>query len=254
MVSASLRTLIAVIALELVSAFSPAKPRHLVLIVADDLGYADLGYTGSEIRTPNIDGLANAGVKVANFYVQRACSPTRAALMTGRYNIRYGFQSGVLTDHNNYSLPLTETLLPQFVHRTLAAKTHAVGKWHLGYHRWEHTPTFRGFDSYLGCALSYRTTKLEPARGTPQSPAPARRLLGRRRLLHAPGKLRRLRPALGGSTGLRPQLLAAHVGGARHLLHASLHGPRRVPHRRARPNDQLVPLPTVPGLIRSRPD
>ena len=133
------------------TAFSPATPaRHVILIVADDLGYADLGYTGSQIATPNIDKLASQGVKLSDFYVQRACSPTRAALMTGRYNIRYGFQSGVLTDHNNYSLPLTETLLPEFVHRTRPSSTHAVGKWHLGYHQWEHTPTFRGFDSYLG--------------------------------------------------------------------------------------------------------
>ena len=115
-------------------------------------------------RTPQ----ANSGVKLGNFYVQRACSPTRAALLTGRYNIRYGFQSGVLTDHNNYSLPLTETLLPQFVQRTRAAKAHAVGKWHLGYHRWEHTPTFRGFDSYLGCALR----SPNPARYSEPEPEP----------------------------------------------------------------------------------
>ena len=67
--------------------------RHLVLIVADDLGSADLGYTGSDIITPNIDGLRSSGVELTNFYVQRACSPTRAALLTGRYNIRYGFQN-----------------------------------------------------------------------------------------------------------------------------------------------------------------
>ena len=58
--------------------------RHVVLIVADDLGYADLGSTGSGIATPNIDRLSSEGVSVANFYVQRACSPTRAALLTGR--------------------------------------------------------------------------------------------------------------------------------------------------------------------------
>ncbi|EOD26231.1 hypothetical protein EMIHUDRAFT_457393 [Emiliania huxleyi CCMP1516] len=134
-------------------ALSAASPpaKHLVLVVADDLGYADLGYAGSQIATPNIDKLASAGVKLAHFYVQRACSPTRGALLTGRYNIRYGFQSGVLTSQNNWSLPLDETLLPQFVKRVDArSKCHAVGKWHLGYHRWEHTPTFRGFDSYLG--------------------------------------------------------------------------------------------------------
>ncbi|KAL1504270.1 hypothetical protein AB1Y20_010679 [Prymnesium parvum] len=132
------------------SELHPQPPKHVVLIVADDLGYADLGYTGSNISTPHIDRLAADGVKLSNFYVQRACSPSRAALLTGRYNIRYGFQSGVLTDRNNYSLPLEETLLPQFVRRSVPSACHMVGKWHLGYQRWEHTPTFRGFDSFLG--------------------------------------------------------------------------------------------------------
>ena len=88
---------------------------------------------------------------MTTFYVQRACSPTRGALLTGRYNIRCGFQSGVLTDHNSWSLPLNETTLPQIVRRAKpSAACHMVGKWHLGYHRWEHTPTFRGFESFLG--------------------------------------------------------------------------------------------------------
>ena len=104
------------------------QPKHVVLIVADDLGSADLGYTGSLISTPHLDKLAGEGVKLANFYVQRACSPTRGALLTGRYNIRYGFQSGVLTDRNNFSMPLNETLLPQFFHRTVAGShCHMVG-------------------------------------------------------------------------------------------------------------------------------
>ena len=130
-------------------ALSAASPpaKHLVLVVADDLGYADLGYAGSQIATPNIDKLASAGVKLAHFYVQRACSPTRGALLTGRYNIRYGFQSGVLTSQNNWSLPLDETLLPQFVKRVDArSKCHAVGKWHLGFPTSSHMPLGRGFD------------------------------------------------------------------------------------------------------------
>ena len=127
-------------------------PKHVLLIVVDDLGSADLGYTGSLIRTPTIDALAASGVRLGSFYVQRACSPTRAALMTGRYNIRYGFQSGVLTDANAYALPLNETLLPAFVKRAAGgtARAHMVGKFHLGFASWRHTPTFRGFDSFLG--------------------------------------------------------------------------------------------------------
>ena len=133
------------------STTTTTTPKHILLIVVDGLGSADLGYTGSQIRTPNIDGLRAQGVALDSFYVQRACSPTRAALLTGRYNIRYGFQSGVLTDRNNYSLPLDEATLPQYVRRAVpAAACHMVGKWHLGYHQWENTPTFRGFDSFLG--------------------------------------------------------------------------------------------------------
>lgn len=106
-----------------------AAPKHVVFIVVDDLGSADLGFTGSQIATPNIDAMAASGVRLGSFYVQRACSPTRAALMTGRYNIRYGFESGVLEDNNGYALPINETLLPAFVKATTRAKAHMVGKW-----------------------------------------------------------------------------------------------------------------------------
>ncbi len=135
-------------------AASASDVEHVLLVVVDDLGHSDLGFTGSEIRTPHIDALAADGVVLENFYVQRACSPTRAALLTGRYNIRYGFQSGVLEDNVNYSLPLTEALLPQVLKANAPAigpvRAHMVGKWHLGYFTWAHTPTFRGFDSYYG--------------------------------------------------------------------------------------------------------
>ena len=110
-------------------AAASATPKHVLLIVVDDLGSADLGFTGSQIATPNIDAMAASGVRLGSFYVQRACSPTRAALMTGRYNLRYGFQSGVLEDNDGYALGLNETLLPAFVKATTRAKAHMVGKW-----------------------------------------------------------------------------------------------------------------------------
>ena len=68
-----------------------ARP-HILFILADDLGFGDLGYTGSGIATPNIDALARNGTVMGHYYVMQCCSPTRAALMTGRYNIRYGLQ------------------------------------------------------------------------------------------------------------------------------------------------------------------
>jgi len=111
--------------------------KHVLLILADDLGYGDLGYMGSEISTPNIDHLAQQGVVFESFYVQRACSPTRAALLTGRYNMRYGMQSGVLEEYNNYTLAPTETLLPQVLKNSgFVSEAHAIGKWHLGYATW----------------------------------------------------------------------------------------------------------------------
>jgi hypothetical protein len=65
----------------------PKRP-HIILIVADDLGYNDVGYHGSDIRTPNIDRLALAGVRLENYYVQPVCTPTRSQLLTGRYQVR----------------------------------------------------------------------------------------------------------------------------------------------------------------------
>ena len=126
-----------------------ANASTILFLVVDDLGTADLGYTGSQIRTPTLDALAAGGTVLSSYYVQRACTPTRAALLTGRYPLRYGFQSGVLEPRKAYGLPLNETLVPQLL-RSAGWATHAIGKWHLGFYRWEHTPTFRGFDSYYG--------------------------------------------------------------------------------------------------------
>ena len=121
----------------------------IVLLVVDDLGRSDLGYTGSMIATHSIDALAAAGTLLSSYYVQRACSPSRAALLTGRYPTRYGFQSGVLEPRKAYGLSLAERLLPERL-RARGFATHAVGKWHVGFYSWAHTPTFRGFDSFLG--------------------------------------------------------------------------------------------------------
>src|SRR6185295_4299444 len=89
------------------SAFAADAPRpNIVLLVADDMGFADVGFHGSEIRTPAIDSIAAAGTKLEQFYVQPVCSPTRAALMTGRYPMRYGLQVGVVRPWAEYGLAL----------------------------------------------------------------------------------------------------------------------------------------------------
>ena len=93
--------------------------QHIVFIVADDLGYSDLGFRGSAVKTPVLDALAVGGVELGHYYVQRACSPSRAAMATGRYNIRYGMQSGVLEEGQRFGLSLEEELLPQALRRVL---------------------------------------------------------------------------------------------------------------------------------------
>ena len=74
----------------------PEPPPNILLIVADDLGWNDVGYHGSEIPTPHIDALAEGGVRLDHFYAQPLCSATRASLLTGRYPMRQGLQMGVI--------------------------------------------------------------------------------------------------------------------------------------------------------------
>ena len=95
-----------------VAARGAEKP-NIVFIMADDLGNADLGYRGGEIKTPNIDKLATTGVRCESFYGMPVCTPSRAALMTGRYPIRHGLQTLVIFPSHGYGLPTDERTLPQ---------------------------------------------------------------------------------------------------------------------------------------------
>lgn len=124
-------------------------PPHIVVFMADDLGWNDVGYHGSDIRTPHIDRLAESGLKLEQFYVQPVCSPTRAALMTGRYPIRLGLQYHVIRPWAQYGVDLDERMLPQAL-KTVGYETALVGKWHLGMHAPEFLPTRRGFDHQYG--------------------------------------------------------------------------------------------------------
>jgi arylsulfatase I/J len=127
---------------------APARP-HVVYIVADDLGYHDAGFQGSEIATPNLDRLAAEGVRLGRYYVQPMCTPTRAALMTGRYPLRYGLQTGVIPSGARYGLALDELTLPQAL-GAAGYRTALVGKWHLGHADKAYWPTQRGFQSFYG--------------------------------------------------------------------------------------------------------
>uniref|UniRef100_UPI003783FEBF sulfatase n=1 Tax=Prosthecobacter sp. TaxID=1965333 RepID=UPI003783FEBF len=128
-----------------------AKPNVLV-IVADDLGYNDVGFQGSkEIPTPHLDKLAAQSLRCTNGYVSHPfCSPTRAGLMTGRYQHRFGHENNPawLPESTSAGLSLGETTFPALMKQAGYA-TGAVGKWHLGAHPQFH-PMKRGFDEYFG--------------------------------------------------------------------------------------------------------
>ena len=124
------------------------KP-NIIFIMADDLGNADLGYRGGEIKTPNIDQLANDGVRLDSFYGQQVCTPSRAALMTGRYPMRYGLQTLVIFPSHTFGLPTDERTLPQAL-KDAGYDTLMVGKWHLGHADRKYWPQNRGFDHFYG--------------------------------------------------------------------------------------------------------
>ena len=130
------------------SASSADKP-NIVVILADDLGNADLGYRGSSIKTPNIDTLARGGARLESYYGLPLCTPARAALMTGRYPMRHGLQTLVIFPSHKYGLPTDEKTLPQAL-KEVGYSTYMVGKWHLGHADRKYWPNQRGFDHFYG--------------------------------------------------------------------------------------------------------
>lgn len=125
-----------------------AQPPNVLLIVADDLGWNDVGYHGSEIETPHIDRIAEEGLELDRMYVQPTCSPTRSALMTGKSPLRLGVLRPI-SKHSPHGLPIEETLLPEFFRRG-GYQTFMTGKWHLGHHEKRFLPHNRGFDHFYG--------------------------------------------------------------------------------------------------------
>ena len=121
---------------------------NILIILADDLGWNDVSYHGSEIKTPNIDKLISLGVELDRFYVQPTCSPTRAELMTGKSAMKLGITRPI-SKNQKLGLGLEEKILPQYL-KELNYSTYLLGKWHLGSYIPDYFPTRRGFDYFYG--------------------------------------------------------------------------------------------------------
>jgi arylsulfatase A-like enzyme len=144
------------------------RPPNIVVIVADDMGYGDIGaYGGKDIPTPNVDALANAGVRFTDAYVSApVCSPTRAGLLTGRYQERFGheFNIGMVARNTDFGLALDERTIADRL-KAAGYRTALVGKWHLGFAP-QFYPMERGFDEFFGF-LAGAHSYMSPAAASP---------------------------------------------------------------------------------------
>jgi uncharacterized sulfatase len=136
------------------AAVSGRKP-NLIVVLADDLGYGDLGVFGNGvIRTPNIDRMAAEGVRLTTFYASaNVCTPSRAGLLSGRYPIRTGLARDVIRQTDKHGLPLSEITIAEALRPDYA--TALVGKWHLGHVAPFWPPTQHGFDLFSGLPYSH---------------------------------------------------------------------------------------------------
>lgn len=144
-----------------------AAPPNIVILLADDLGWADVSYHGGYVKTPNIDRLKNDGVELDRFYVCPMCSPTRAATMTGRYPIRFGLARAVIPPWRNFGLDTDEVTIADALAKAGYKNRGIFGKWHLGHHHVKWHPLSRGFTRFLGHyngAIDYFTLEREGER------------------------------------------------------------------------------------------
>ena len=127
-----------------------AQP-NIILILADDLGYGDIGaYGATLIKTPHIDRLAEEGVRFTDFYASsNVCTPSRAGLLTGRYAVRDGLADRTVTVNDTRGLPPGSTTMASLL-QNHGYRTGLFGKWHLGHHTNDQLPNFHGFDEFYG--------------------------------------------------------------------------------------------------------
>ncbi len=130
---------------------APLSKPSIIVILVDDIGVGDFGFSGGkDFPTPNIDRLAREGVTFRNGYAMPSCSPTRAALLTGRYPQRFGIEDNRPLDGPNDGMDVSQVTLPMQL-RAAGYATSLIGKWHLGKgKRFEFAPRNRGFDEFFG--------------------------------------------------------------------------------------------------------
>ena len=141
-----------------------ARRPNIVLILADDLGWNNVGYHGGGVRTPSLDRLAREGVQLDRFYASPLCSPTRAGLMTGRHPLRFGIGCTVITPWRKHGIPAEERIIPEVLARAGYRRRGCFGKWHLGHSHVRYHPLRRGFTHFYGCyngAIDYFTHERE---------------------------------------------------------------------------------------------
>lgn len=137
---------------------------NIVIVLADDLGWGDVGYHGSEIMTPNLDKLSEEAVVLNRFYVAPVCSPTRAGLLTGRYPDRFGLRETVIPPWRDFGLDPNEELLPEMLASAGYKNRAILGKWHLGHSSKKYYPLENGFTHFYGHlngAIDYFTHERE---------------------------------------------------------------------------------------------
>ena len=125
-------------------------PSNIIIIVADDLGWNDVGFHGSEIYTPNLDRLASDGMELTRFYTTPICSPTRAGILSGRYPDRINLRNYVYSPRHTEGLPPETETLPELLKKAGYRRTAAFGKWHLGHSHVKYHPNNQGFDEFYG--------------------------------------------------------------------------------------------------------
>ena len=134
-----------------VATATAAEKPNVVIILADDLGWGDVGYHGSQIRTPNIDRLAEQGIQMERYYTAPISTPARAGILTGRYPSRFGIREAVIPPWRQDGLDENERTMANVLGENGYEHRAAIGKWHLGHTRMVHYPLNRGFTHFYGC-------------------------------------------------------------------------------------------------------